>query len=239
MLDSVLIANRGEIACRIIRTARRLGLRTIAVHSEADAERALRRDGRRGPSDRPRPGAPRAICASTRSSTSPSSTGAACIHPGYGFLSERAEFARCLRGGRHRLRRAAGLRHPRHGAEGRRQGAGPEGRRAGGAGLPRRQPGARLPAPEGLRDRLSRADQGGRRRRRQGHAAGRQGRRFRGRARRAPSARPRAPSAIRACWWRNTCSRRATSRSRCSPTGTATSCICSSATARSSAGTRR
>ena len=40
MLDSVLIANRGEIACRIIRTAKRLGMRTIAVHSEADA-RAL------------------------------------------------------------------------------------------------------------------------------------------------------------------------------------------------------
>ena len=37
MLDSVLIANRGEIACRIIKTARRLGMRTIAVHSEADA----------------------------------------------------------------------------------------------------------------------------------------------------------------------------------------------------------
>ena len=42
MLESVLIANRGEIACRIIRTARRLGMRTIAVYSEADAEAPLR-----------------------------------------------------------------------------------------------------------------------------------------------------------------------------------------------------
>ena len=53
MFTSVLIANRGEIACRIIRTARRLGLRTIAVYSDADAQRAARAAGRRGASHRP------------------------------------------------------------------------------------------------------------------------------------------------------------------------------------------
>ena len=45
MFDSVLIANRGEIACRIIRSARKLGMRTIAVHSQADRQALLRRDG--------------------------------------------------------------------------------------------------------------------------------------------------------------------------------------------------
>src|SRR3954466_5839239 len=91
-LASVLIANRGEIACRIIRTAKRLGMRTIAVFSDADAGALFVKLA-----DEAHPIGPAAasqsylavdkiIAAATRS-------GAACIHPGYGFLSERAEFA--------------------------------------------------------------------------------------------------------------------------------------------------
>ncbi len=92
MLPSVLIANRGEIACRIIRTARALGMRTVAVYSEAD-EGAMFVEM----ADEAHligPAAPaesylvveKIIEAAKRAN-------AACIHPGYGFLSERAEFA--------------------------------------------------------------------------------------------------------------------------------------------------
>ena len=92
MFRTLLIANRGEIACRIIRTARRMGLRTIAVHSDADAT-ALH-VAMADEAHRIGPAAPRdsylrieAILAAARAS------GAQAIHPGYGFLSENAEFA--------------------------------------------------------------------------------------------------------------------------------------------------
>jgi 3-methylcrotonyl-CoA carboxylase alpha subunit len=92
MLRSVLIANRGEIACRIARTARRLGLRTIAVYSEADAGALHTRV-----CDEAYPigGAePRAsYLAIEHLIDAAHRAGAECIHPGYGFLSENAEFA--------------------------------------------------------------------------------------------------------------------------------------------------
>ncbi len=92
MFEKILIANRGEIACRIIETARRMGVRTVAVYSDADREalHVARADEacRIGP-------APavesyldaEAIVAAARA------TGAQAVHPGYGFLSENADFA--------------------------------------------------------------------------------------------------------------------------------------------------
>ena len=87
MFDKVLVANRGEIAVRITRTLHEMGIASVAVYSDADRAAAPRAHGRRGVPDRPRAGAARATCASTRSSTSPSAPGADAIHPGYGFLS--------------------------------------------------------------------------------------------------------------------------------------------------------
>jgi 3-methylcrotonyl-CoA carboxylase alpha subunit len=93
MLDSLLIANRGEIACRIIRTARRLGLRTIAVHSVADRG-ALHVGSPTRPSRSARPRPARATFRCERILQAARDTRAAAIHPGYGFLSENAAFAR-------------------------------------------------------------------------------------------------------------------------------------------------
>jgi 3-methylcrotonyl-CoA carboxylase alpha subunit len=99
MFKSVLIANRGEIACRIARTARRMGMRTIAVYSEADAEaphvRLCDEAHPIGP-----PPARESYLSVDKLLAVAKESGAACIHPGYGFLSENAEFAEaCERAG--------------------------------------------------------------------------------------------------------------------------------------------
>lgn len=92
MFDSVLIANRGEIACRVIRTARRLGLRTVAVYSDADANArhvAMADAAHRiGP-----PAARESYLRSGAIIAAAKAAGAKAIHPGYGFLSENAAFA--------------------------------------------------------------------------------------------------------------------------------------------------
>jgi acetyl/propionyl-CoA carboxylase alpha subunit len=92
VLDKILIANRGEIACRVIRTCKRLGIATVAIYSDADA------------------GAPHTVLADEKVRVGPPpvkdsyldmnavltaarQTGATAIHPGYGLLSEKAEFA--------------------------------------------------------------------------------------------------------------------------------------------------
>jgi 3-methylcrotonyl-CoA carboxylase alpha subunit len=92
MFASVLIANRGEIACRIARTAARLGLRTIAVYSEADAGALHVRQCDEAHPIGPAPAA-QSYLVINRLIDVARKSGAACIHPGYGFLSENAEFA--------------------------------------------------------------------------------------------------------------------------------------------------
>jgi 3-methylcrotonyl-CoA carboxylase alpha subunit len=92
MFRSVLIANRGEIACRIARTAKKLGMRTIAVYSAADARalhvRACDEAYFIGPAE-PR----ESYLSIERLIETAKTAGAECVHPGYGFLSENADFA--------------------------------------------------------------------------------------------------------------------------------------------------
>jgi len=96
MLQSLLIANRGEIACRIIRTARRLGVRTVAVHSAADRgalhTRLADESVEIGPAE-----ARQSYLSVERILQAARDTRAVAIHPGYGFLSENAAFARACR----------------------------------------------------------------------------------------------------------------------------------------------
>ena len=93
MLQSVLIANRGEIACRIIRTARRLGLRTVAVYSEADRGALHVRMADESVCIGP-PAARESYLAASKIIEVARERGCEAIHPGYGFLSENADFAR-------------------------------------------------------------------------------------------------------------------------------------------------
>jgi len=92
MFASVLIANRGEIACRIARTASQLGLRTIAVYSEADAGALHVRQCDEAYAIGPAPAA-ESYLVIDRLIEAARLAGAECIHPGYGFLSENPDFA--------------------------------------------------------------------------------------------------------------------------------------------------
>jgi propionyl-CoA carboxylase alpha chain len=95
MFNKILIANRGEIACRIIRTARKMGIATVAVYSDADARaphvKLADESVRLGP-----PPASESYLNADLIVTACKETGAEAVHPGYGFLSERESFARAL-----------------------------------------------------------------------------------------------------------------------------------------------
>src|SRR5688572_14312496 len=95
MIRSLLIANRGEIACRIIRTARRLGVRTVAVYSDADRNALHVRTADEAVHIGLSP-ARESYLVGERIIAAAKETGAEAIHPGYGFLSENADFAQAV-----------------------------------------------------------------------------------------------------------------------------------------------
>jgi acetyl/propionyl-CoA carboxylase alpha subunit len=95
VITSLLIANRGEIARRIIQTARRLRIRTIAVYSEADGGALHVRDADQAVEIGPAPAA-QSYLDGKRIIAAAKATGAEAIHPGYGFLAENAEFAEAV-----------------------------------------------------------------------------------------------------------------------------------------------
>jgi 3-methylcrotonyl-CoA carboxylase alpha subunit len=95
MISSLLIANRGEIARRIIRTAKRLGIRTIAVYSDADAAMPFVREADEAVHIGPAP-ARESYLVQSKILEAAKALNAEAIHPGYGFLSENAEFAEAV-----------------------------------------------------------------------------------------------------------------------------------------------
>jgi len=95
VIKSLLIANRGEIACRVIRTARRLGIRTVAIFSDADAKALHVRMADEAVHIGPSPAA-ESYLRGERIIAAAKATAAEAIHPGYGFLSENADFAQAV-----------------------------------------------------------------------------------------------------------------------------------------------
>ena len=217
---SLLIANRGEIACRIARTAKRMGLRTIAVYSEADA--AARHVQMADEAHLLGAAPPRESYLNIDRIIAAAKAQRRGSHPSRLRLplGERG-FRGSLRGRRADFRGAARPGDPRHGLESHRQGADGKGRRAHGARLSWRGAGYRDLRARGEADRLSGAAQGGRGRRRQGHARGAECRRA-GSRRDRSEARGEPPlSATTGCCSKSSSSGRAISRCKFSATATA------------------
>ncbi|AIT78626.1 acetyl-CoA carboxylase biotin carboxylase subunit [Novosphingobium pentaromativorans] len=95
MFKKILIANRGEIACRVIKTARRMGIQTVAVYSDADARAPFVQMADEAVHIGPAPAAQSYLIAE-KIIEACKQTGAEAVHPGYGFLSERTSFAEAL-----------------------------------------------------------------------------------------------------------------------------------------------
>src|SRR3974390_2181119 len=97
MFQKILIANRGEIACRVIKTARKMGIATVAVYSEADRD-ALHVEMVDDAVFIGPPAAAESYLVIEKIVEACKKTGAEAVHPGYGFLSEREAFPRALQG---------------------------------------------------------------------------------------------------------------------------------------------
>jgi propionyl-CoA carboxylase alpha chain len=95
LFDKILIANRGEIACRVIRSCKRLGIKTVAVYSEADADALHVREADEAVFIGPPP-ATQSYLLVDKIVEACKQTGAQAVHPGYGFLSEKQEFQKAL-----------------------------------------------------------------------------------------------------------------------------------------------
>ncbi|HOB15410.1 MAG TPA: acetyl/propionyl/methylcrotonyl-CoA carboxylase subunit alpha, partial [Novosphingobium sp.] len=96
MFKKILIANRGEIACRVIKTARRMGIQTVAVYSDADARAPFVQMADEAVHIGPSP-ATQSYLIADKIIAACKATGAEAVHPGYGFLSERTSFAEQLK----------------------------------------------------------------------------------------------------------------------------------------------
>ncbi len=129
MFKSLLIANRGEIAVRVMRTAKRMGVRTIAVYSDADANALHVAMADQAVRIGPAPAKESYLDIAVIIAAARQATGADAIHPGYGFLSENAEFAEACAKARIIFVGPPARGHPRHGVEGSRQGVDGKSRR--------------------------------------------------------------------------------------------------------------
>ena len=221
MFKKILIANRGEIACRVIKTARRMGIATVAVYSDADKDALHVEMADEAVHIGPAPAA-QSYLVIDKIVAACKATGAEAVHPGYGFLSERAAFAQALEtagiifiGPNPRAIEAMGDKI--------------ESKKFANAAKVSTVPGylgviedADHADEDRRRDRLSGDDQGLGRRRRQGHAHRPFARRGRGRFRPRANPRRNPHSATIASSSKNSSSIRATSKSRCSATSTAT-----------------